>query len=165
MPCMVNNRRSMDGQNTDAIIDRIFWGLTNVCDKAQIAMLMKHFTVQKLNPRTKMLESVVRPELETGRRYKPQSRIVHGRLFGDEPLGDMPMRGIMDRFTLIDVILIMFKTFDLPCDRDEAVNLALVIDTAYAKGHAGQQSDILDDEDERAGGTVEDGMNNNRVTT
>ena len=128
-------RRAMNGRSTDEILDRIFWGLTNVATKEQINLLLKHFTVTKRNG----ADRHVIPELETGSRYKPRRNVAQGTLFENEPLGDMTLRNLMAK-PLAEIIIAACIGLGLKCSAEEAHDVENAINTAYARGHAGKQS-------------------------
>jgi hypothetical protein len=149
----------MDGQSTDAIIDRILWGLANCTNKAQIEVMKNYFTVQKLNSRTKMYERVVRSEFETGERYRTRHPKTAGRLFDDEPLGDMPIKTLIGKFSTCDVMVIAMRHLKIEYPIEEASAFNAALEDGYARGHAGQQNDrmMTDGADMLVGGTMTEG--------
>ena len=149
----------MDGQSTDAIIDRILWGLANCTNKGQIEVMKNYFTVQKLNSRTKMYERVVRSEFEAGPRYRARHPKMAGRLFDDEPLGDMPMKTLIGKFKASEVMTIAMRQLKIEFPIEETLAFNEALEDGYARGHAGQHNDRMteDGADMPVGGTMTEG--------
>ena len=124
-------RRALDGRCTDQIIDRIFWGLTNVITKQQLEILMVHFTQQKANGKR---DVEVIPQLETGKRYNNQNRKRTIALFNRSVIGGSIK---LINSQLESLISSACKLLELSCDDTEAIAVANYITQCYHIGHAG----------------------------
>lgn len=126
----------MDGRSTDPIIDRIFWGLTNVCTREELDSMIAHFTNDKVNTRTKIIEKQIIAQLDAGKYYKAHNRSHDNALFPLHLMGD-DLLLTKEETKLEELIITACQIVALKCDAKEAEIVANKMRQSYSHGHAG----------------------------
>lgn len=161
------SRVALDGRPTDAYLDRVFWWLANGMSKDQYRTLVSNFIIKKKRAKRIAIEAQLRPELDTGARYKIHNKSHREALFDQHIKGEM--RGLKQSKQLdvkeLDAIVEQelheavqeaCMLADFECDDTEALYIAGCIDQAYHAGHQGNDDDDEAD-DENVGGTKVEG--------
>jgi hypothetical protein len=148
-------RKSMDGRSTDDIIDRIFWGLTNLVTKEQVAIMVSHFTKEKFNVRSKKIERQIKSVLDAGKYYKLHDRTHDNSLFDSDVVGeDTSLNQRTEEELFVEACTIL----KLRCGGDEPKFFTHYLKDGYHNGHAGRDN-VSGDDDGDGDPTVEDTVN------
>ena len=144
-----------------------------MCSREELDIMIAHFTIEKVNTRTKMIEKQIIAQLDAGKYYKAHNRSHDKALFPLNLMGD-DLQLTKQETKLVELIITACQMVGLKCDTTEAECVAAKMQLSYRMGHAGvdgrsavprTRSAASDVEEDGYGGGTASAGNRNRMNT